>query len=74
MKNFLLLLLTIFSVTFNVKAQVKTTTKIVDTINYLGYKKMVGSPQSSGVKLVPSYVGLDSYILFNSIGNNIMYN
>ena len=60
MKNFLLLLLTIFSVTFNVKAQVKTTTKMVDTINYLGYKKMVGSPKSSGVKLVPSFVGLDS--------------
>lgn len=60
MRNFLLLLLTIFSLTLNVKAQVKTTTKIVDTINYLGYKKLVGSPIDSGVKLVPSIVKQDS--------------
>lgn len=60
MKNFLLLFLLIFSVSFSLKAQIKTTTKIVDTINYLGYKKMVGSPKSSGVRVVPKLVKMDS--------------
>ena len=60
MKNFYLLSFLIFTVTFGIQAQVKTTTKILDTINYLGYKKLVGSPKASGVKLVPSYVNQDS--------------
>jgi hypothetical protein len=59
MKNFLLLSIAIFSVNFGIYAQ-STTTKIVDTINYLGYKKNYGSPKSSGVKIVPTYVGIDS--------------
>ncbi len=60
MKKICLLSFLIFTVALGIQAQVKITTKIVDTINYLGYKKLVGSPIGSGVKLVPSYVGQDS--------------
>ncbi len=63
MKNVLLLSLTILSVTFSLNVQAQSSITIVDTINYLGFKKAYGSPKSSGVKLTPTYINKDSIII-----------
>jgi hypothetical protein len=60
MKNLLLLTLSILSLTFTFNVQAQSSIKIVDTINYLGFKKTYGSPKGRGVKMTPTIVKQDS--------------